>query len=227
MKEIKGHTIEFFEQDHIYLINGEETLSATQIATFINPFRKMKIPNHILKKAGEKGTMIHECIDEYLKTGKIMISDQAKEYPYFEAFLGLHEHLQNRGLKIHNHEEIAMCKYDIEDTHINLVGTIDLVCELDGKMAIIDWKTSSMMTEPEWRLQLSIYKYLVEYSYGYSDIDLYIGWIKKNGEYQLIKFEPLSDKYMHLIFMMLLPENRAIVDRFNLLLYEIFGDEMK
>lgn len=223
---IKEKIVEFDPSTHTYWIDGNETLSATQIATFLNPFRKMKIPERALKMAGEKGTMIHDCIDFYLKNAESNISTTHEHYNYFQAFLDLYASIKD-DLQILHHEQLAIAERELDEENIYIAGTIDLVCKLKGRVSIIDWKTSSAMTLPEWRLQLTIYKYLVEYTYGYEDIDVYIGWIKKNGSWELIKIEPLNEMYMYMLFTMLTNENQVIVNKFNLLLHEIYGDEIK
>lgn len=217
--EIKGHLVEYFDDTHTYFIDGNETLSATQISQLLNPFKIMKIPNHVLKMAGDRGTKIHEAIEHYLKTGE-HFDENDKHYGYFEAFLKLEEELKSKGWKVHTLEHIAIStKYDTP-----LVGTIDCYCEIDGRKAIIDWKTSSMLTLPEWRTQLSNYRELVRYTHGAEEVDLYVGWLKKDGTAQLLKIEPLKDEYIDLLFNLL--EHRDIISRFNILKYEIYGEEL-
>lgn len=216
--EIKGSIVEYFDESHTYLIDGEETLSATQITQLLNPFKIMKIPNHILKKAGERGTKIHKAIEDFLRNGSLFNKDD-QHYAYFEAFLQLYADIKDE-LNIHKLEHIAINK----EHNTPLIGTIDLFCIYKGRLAIIDWKTSSMLTLPEWRVQLSIYKELIKYTYGLEDVDLYIAWLKKDGTYQLLKIEPLPKEYMDLLFMIL--DNRELISRFNILLYKIYGEEL-
>ena len=216
--EIKGSIVEYFDESHTYLIDGEETLSATQITQLLNPFKIMKIPNHILKKAGERGTKIHKAIEDFLGDGSLLDNDD-QHYAYFEAFLQLYADIKDE-LNIHKLEHIAINK----EHNTPLIGTIDLFCTYKGRHAIIDWKTSSMLTLPEWRVQLSIYKELIKYTYGLDDVDLYIAWLKKDGTYQLLEMEPLPKEYMDLLFMIL--DNRELISRFNILLYKIYGEEL-
>jgi hypothetical protein len=48
---------------------------------------------------------------------------------------------------------------------LKLAGTVDLICELDGKLTIIDWKTGSGIY-PEYILQMGAYTLMYEEEFG-------------------------------------------------------------
>lgn len=215
---IKDSIVEYFDESHTYLIDGEPTLSATQVSQLLNPFKIMKIPSDVLKKAGDKGTKIHKAIETFLKTGEEFDKNDT-HYGYFEAFLKFYADY-GKDLEINSLEHIAIAKKD----GLNLVGTIDFQGKLNGKNVIIDWKTSSMISVPEWRTQLSIYGELVKYTHGIDDVDRYILWLKKDGNYELLQVEPLEDSYFDLLLYIL--HNQQVIERFNILLYKIYGGEL-
>ncbi len=222
---IKGHNVIYFDDSHTYFIDGEETLSSTQITNLINPFKIMKIPINVLKKAGDKGTKIHQAIETFLKTGE-KLDEKDKHYGYFKAFLTLYDDIK-KDLEIESLEHIAISVIPYNDEIIRLIGTIDCLGKYKSRKVIIDWKTSRMISVPEWRTQLSIYRELVKYTHdieNIEEIDLYVGWLKEDGKGQLIKIEPLSKNCMSLLFKMIL--NKELIKRFNLLKYEIYGNEL-
>lgn len=230
---IKDQIVEFYPESHTYYVDGVKCISATQIATYLNPFRKMKIPEHVLRKAGLKGTVVHDTIEHYLTTGEINLDENCKQYgvkkeiaePYFNAFLDLMKKYGDR-LEILHIEKKAIYPHDMGNETVVIVGTIDIVAKLDGELIILDWKTSSAMTLPEWRMQLSIYQRLVQYTFDMDCPKRYIGWLKKNGSYELVEIAPVKDSWLDILFNMLHPRVRPIIDKFNLLLYEIYGEEL-
>lgn len=216
---IKDSVVEFYDDTHTYLIDGIKTLSATQIGQLINPFKIMNIPSHILQKAGERGTKIHEAIEQYLTDGTFMLSEDDPHYGYFEAFLKFYDE-HGKDLEIESLEHIAISK----EYSVPLVGTIDFQGKYKGEPIIIDWKTSSMPTLPEWRTQLSIYRELVRYTHGIEEVNAYVLWLKKDGTYEFLSIAPMKPAYFKL--MMELLEYTSVIERFNLLKYEVYGDEL-
>lgn len=230
---IKDKIVEFYPDTHTYYVDGTKCMSATQIATYLNPFRKMKIPEHVLRKAGLKGTVIHDTIEHYLKTNEVILEEKCKEYgvklsvaePYWDAFI-LFLHNYGDRLEFIHIEKKAIYPHDMGSEIVNIVGTIDIIAKLDGKLIVLDWKTSSAMTLPEWRMQLSIYKKLIKYSYDLDCESAYIGWLKKNGTCELIEVATHNDNWLNILFNMLHSKVRPIIDKFNLLLYELYGEDM-
>ena len=233
VSHIKGKEVKFYPKPHTYYVDGIRCMSATQIATYLNPFRKMKIPTRILNKAGLKGTVVHDAIEHYLNTGEDVVLELCKQYkvdpknavPYFEAFLQLMIDYKDR-LEILHVEKKGIYLHEMKDETVIIVGTIDIIAKLDGETIVLDWKTSSAMTLPEWRMQLSIYKKLIEYSFDIDCKKRYIGWLRKTGEYQMIEIAPISDDWVKMIFNMLHSKIIPIIEKFNLLLYEIYGGDM-
>jgi hypothetical protein len=63
--------IEYIDQDHVYLYNGEIIPSVTQILSFIFPDKYKGIPEYILKNKSQYGTKIHEAIEKFESEGII------------------------------------------------------------------------------------------------------------------------------------------------------------
>lgn len=87
--------------------------------------------NKICNRAAKRGTAIHSLCEDYLKTGTASpnIFDA-------EMFLSIKPYLDKID-KIHALETPLYSKY------LQVAGTVDCIAEYNGKLAIIDFKTSS------------------------------------------------------------------------------------
>lgn len=88
--------------------------------------------NKISKQASTRGTAIHKYCEEYLNNCQPVINTPDK----LEMFNSLKPYL-NRINKIHA-QELRMYS-----NHLRMAGTVDCIAELDGKLMVIDFKTSS------------------------------------------------------------------------------------
>ena len=67
--EIKGHTVEYIDEDHIYLVDGIIVPSVTQILKKRFGGMYSHVDPDTLKRAAEAGTNLHEAIEAYCKDG--------------------------------------------------------------------------------------------------------------------------------------------------------------
>lgn len=105
-----------------------------------------------LKKAQDIGTLIHDAIEQYYK-GKFVPLFGALTL-YFDSFLKWAEGA-GKGLKPLVIEERF---YDHE---LMITGRLDLVCELDGMIVLVDFKTGSWAHPEVWKLQATLYRHLL------------------------------------------------------------------
>ncbi len=105
---------------------------------------------HRAKKteAGDIGTLVHESIETYIKTGKItkLIHPKAKEC--FKQFLGWAK--GNKVKFIESERKIYSKKY-------GYAGTMDFYCQIGDKRFVGDTKTSTAIYDEMW-LQTSAYQ---------------------------------------------------------------------
>lgn len=111
-------------------------------------------------EAGERGSIVHSAIEQLLKTGSVKFDDElmngggvareltADEYEAVLSFKSWVDSLPSFTLK---NAEVA-----IFDSKLGYAGTIDIVCEIDGKDWIIDIKTSADVYSSH-RAQVSAY----------------------------------------------------------------------
>ena len=128
-------------------------------AIFGNKFEKMDIPEHILKAAGERGTAVHKYIEDWLN----WYDEPFKKEDKFEPHLGLEYAVYETNFKEWMNDRIG---YDIKPLYteqkiinkkLGVKGIIDCIAVVEGKVCMIDWKTSSNLDEWSTNCQLQLY----------------------------------------------------------------------
>ena len=61
--EIKGHVLEYNDEHHLYICDGLEVPSVTQLLHRRFPKKYAGIPGAVLDKAARRGTMLHSAIE--------------------------------------------------------------------------------------------------------------------------------------------------------------------
>jgi len=168
----------FFDANHAasrYLLN--RNLPLTDKDSLIAEWNKKG------EDARTKGTKLHLLIEKYFsEKTKIIDSELSNELSQFEMFIEDHEHLNP-----------VRTEWRIFDERIRIAGTIDFLSKnSDGTFDIYDWKRSKKLVSEDglilnnnpyqsgfgqleifddtsynkYTLQQSIYKYILENSYG-------------------------------------------------------------
>jgi CRISPR/Cas system-associated exonuclease Cas4 (RecB family) len=94
--------------------------------------------NKISNRAATRGTRIHTLCESYLRGESVEpdIFDQ-------EIYKGLVPYLD----KINN---IHALEDPLYSDHLEVAGTVDCIAEYNGKLAVIDFKTSSKVKQRDW-----------------------------------------------------------------------------
>lgn len=181
--------LEFIEESHTYILNGEIIPSVTQILQDLFPLKYDGVPQEILDNKAEYGTQLHKFIEiiEKKKPKKPL----AYIKRYYKPNIYQEESLKDY-LKIKE-------KYNIEITNSEkrihyknkYAGTLDLKGYVNGKSAIIDIKTTYDLDELYVSWQNSMY----ELADGKVD-ELYCLWLPKGRLGKLIKLERIDKKYL-------------------------------
>lgn len=112
-----------------------------------------------LNTAADIGTAVHEAIEKYLGEN---ISPDIDNYPQdikfriscaFNSFLSWWDIIKKTKYKIILQEYALVCKY--------FGGTLDMLIEINGKVYIVDFKTSNHSSYKHF-LQLAAYRYMLE-----------------------------------------------------------------
>ena len=123
----------FNEEKHEYMVNGKVVPSVSEImkcATCL--YYTDEIPPRVLELACRKGSAVHKAIEDYLLFEEYTIEEQYE--PILENFLKWLEEYK---------PEIIKVEYQM--TNGEYAGTCDLICEIEGKIIGIDYKTSNQI----------------------------------------------------------------------------------
>ena len=96
--------------------------------------------NRISSTAATRGTKVHDMIEKY-----IIGEDYAKD-----NLIALSNFKDIQPIIDKNLTKIHAVEARLYSSHLGLAGTVDCVGIWDGKLSIIDWKTSKKFKKKEW-----------------------------------------------------------------------------
>lgn len=126
---------------------------------FGNKFENSGIPEYILRTAGERGTAVHKYIENWLgwynrpfKTSDTDEPHLGLEYAVYETVFKewLDERIEWDIRPLYTEQKIINKKLGVK-------GIIDCIAVVNGKICMIDWKTSSNLDEWSTNCQLQLY----------------------------------------------------------------------
>ena len=149
MMKLQDSGVSFDAEAHRYFLNGNELSGITGILhKHIFPDQYKDIPQFILDRAAERGTMVHESI-ELLDAG----FEPAESTPEIENY---------KRIKADNGLKTIANEYIVTDGE-HFASGIDLVFTNGGKnIILVDIKTTSVLNKEYVSWQLSIYAYFFE-----------------------------------------------------------------
>ena len=145
--------LEFYEKDHIYLVDGVIVPSVSQVLDLRFGHKYDAVSPAVLARAAERGTSVHASIERFCKEG---IDDGSKEVRNFRF-------LQNK-YKFHAHasELPVIIEYD----GLTVAGRFDLQIVIDGQYGGADIKCVSALNKERTAFQLNLYRIGVKQCYG-------------------------------------------------------------
>lgn len=120
---------------------------------------KHKSYKDTLESAAYVGTCVHEAIENFLSNDtdidydSISNNERSKVYNAFNSFKEWWSIIKKTAYRILFQEKSLICKY--------FGGTLDLLIEINGKIYLVDFKTSNHSSYKHF-LQLSAYRYLLK-----------------------------------------------------------------
>lgn len=173
--------LEFIEEPHIYLLNGVEIPSVSTVMKPLSSSVYGDVDPQVLSMAANRGTIVHEAIENYLHYG---IEDIPMTYAgYLDAFVQFWKDYRPTIVAV------ECCVYH---KYLQYAGTVDLLVEIDGELWLIDNKTSSRIEKMLTRVQLEAYKKAL----ATHDIRVKrkaILHLKKTGKYSFVE-HPADDQ---------------------------------
>lgn len=170
--------VRFDKKSHTYSLNGKPLQGVTSTLlrrAFPNKYKD--VPEAVLRKAAERGSMIHEDIEYHDKFKTEADSDILSDYDMIKAEKGLRT-LAN--------------EYLVSDEE-NYASSVDVVLQQNnGEISLADIKTTYKFDRQSVALQLSIYKIWFEASNpGLKVAHLYGIWIR-DGKVEFIEVQPVG-----------------------------------
>jgi len=111
--------------------------------------------NKVTKHATNRGTKLHRVFEVYLQNGDYQALDEWQSPLIQLMFKYAKPYIDKRLDSIYQQET------NMYSSRLCLAGTVDLICEVDGELSIVDFKTSKQEKPEEWLedyfVQLSAY----------------------------------------------------------------------
>jgi hypothetical protein len=176
-----------------YLRNGEYYPSITYVlqyypkGKFFEDWLKQVGNNadYIARKSAEDGTKVHNMIEAYLNGEELNFLSLNKQPLYdtnvWTMFLKFVEFWET------HKPTLIEAEVHLFSDELKVAGTCDLVCEIDGELWIIDFKTSNHL-HTTYEFQTAVYGKCYEECYGKKPHRYGILWLKS------AKRKPAKDK---------------------------------
>lgn len=170
----------FEEVPHIYRLNGVEIPSVSRLMEPLKEISYSRVDKKTLKRAADKGTSVHNSIENWIKFG---IDDIPSEHRgYFDGFMKWYEKFR---------PEVAASELRIYHKLLEYGATIDLLCFINGELNLVDFKTTYILMEMSCGVQLEAYSQALA-SHGIHVQRKRILHIKKDGKWDFPDF-PVKD----------------------------------
>lgn len=141
--------------------------------------------NRVRKHSTTRGTNFHKLVEVYLQNGDYESLPEYQNPLVQMMFKAAKKQLDARLDNIHLQEQTMYSH------KICLAGTVDLVCEVDGELAIVDFKTAKSEKPEEWLedyfVQLSAYWAMFSERTGEVPKKLVVFLVGENGDVQIVE----------------------------------------
>lgn len=164
--------IEFVEQGHRYLKDGELVPSVSDLVNYAlgNPYKY--VPADVLNRAAEYGTRVHAIITD----GEAPQNEDEEEA--LKRWEWLKEH---NGIEIESCEKIVACE--------DYAGRYDMIAKVNGTRSLLDIKTNTNYPAKHLRVQMGLYLYALG-----EDLPCFCVWLPRKNEFPwcMMSVDPIS-----------------------------------
>ena len=187
--EIKGRTLEYFDDTHMYLVDGILVQSVTQLLNRKFGKKYDGIDANTLKKAADRGTRIHKAIEDYCKDGIESDLEEVKDFAFLQKYY--------KFAVVENELPII-----VDFAGETYAGRLDLIIRFPrdekddyARLAVADIKTTSTLDKEYLGHQLNLYRMGVHQCYGDYITDLYGVHLRK-GTRKLVEIPIRSEEWL-------------------------------
>lgn len=154
-KEINGHTLEYFDSEHLYLVDGLIVPSITEILSQTKFQGKYAhVSKQVLKKRAEDGTKVHEAIERYCQTGVESDLREVKNFRFLQR--------QYKFDVIENETPVILF---LNNEPVS-AGRLDMVIRMNDQIGGADIKRTSSLDKDYLFYQLNLYRIAYRQCYG-------------------------------------------------------------
>jgi hypothetical protein len=132
--------------------------------------------DYIVKKASEEGTQVHEMIEAYLNGEELNFLEHGRPMynpGVWQMFLRFVEWWEEYN------PTLIEAEVHLFSDELKVAGTCDLVCEINGELWVIDFKTSNHL-QTTYDLQTAMYAQCFEECFGKKVDRTGILWLKSS-----------------------------------------------
>ena len=140
--------VQFDEATHTYTLDGKELPSVTHIIRYLAVDKAKNADQNMALMARERGSAVHEATVMYDYSGEIPDDFPAEYAPYLEAYVQFVRDYKP-GWELIEHQ--------MGNATLGFAGTLDRFGVIDGKLCILDIKTSYKVDIPSLSAQLTAY----------------------------------------------------------------------
>lgn len=152
--EISGHTLEYFDDCHVYLVDGVIVPSITQLLKHKFGRKYEMVNREVLKRASDEGTAVHEAIERYCMDGEVSELPEVRNFQFLQY--------QYKFEVIENEVPVILFK---DDEPVS-AGRLDMVLKMDDMIGGADIKRTSALDKEYLAYQLNLYRIAYRQSYG-------------------------------------------------------------
>lgn len=151
---IKGGTLEYFDETHTYLYDGIMLPSVTQILGVKYKNDYASVPPAVLNNAAKRGTAVHKAIENFNVSGYDDGSEAVRNFKFLQKQYGFEVLDSELPLVLFKDDMPIAC------------GRLDMTMLMDGQTGIADIKTVSTLNKEKIAYQLNLYRIGLIQSYG-------------------------------------------------------------
>lgn len=150
---LNGRCLEFYEREHIYLVDGVIVPSVTEVVENGFGNKYSAVDPAVLKRAADRGTRIHEAIERYCKTGEEEPISEVHNFKFLQ---------KKYGFEVVGNELPVIIYFD----GLTIAGRLDMVIRMNGELGGVDIKSTYAFDKERTALQLNLYRIGYRQCYG-------------------------------------------------------------
>ena len=167
----------FEERAHIYRLDDMVVPSVTTLMKPLSEDYYQGISTEVLTMAAARGTAVHNAIENYVRFGIEDIDPQYEGYlTAFKKWWGLRK------------PEVIATEQKVYHKILRYAGTADLLAVINGRLTMVDFKTSAQVNTKLCDVQLEGYDRAFE-SHGIKVEDRLILHLKRTEDFSEVPFK--------------------------------------